>query len=182
MKIINSDDVEVKPWKNGLGFTKQIALSDDDSAYWRISIADVVENGEFSLFPELHRVLTVIEGSGMDVLSEDKTFKADFEKPVSFRGDIPIRSLLRAGPIKDLNLIYDAHRLTADVTVIKNTDVHTVERALISAVYILNGEVSSGVNQSAATGELLLASEESIGLSLSTKARVLVIQVNAVAM
>ena len=46
------------PWANGKGVTTQLAKCADRS--WRLSRAKVDSDGEFSQFPGLERVLTVL--------------------------------------------------------------------------------------------------------------------------
>ena len=57
------------PWKNGQGETVEIARSPDgeglDDFDWRVSVAPVVADGAFSMFPGIERTIAVIEGSGM---------------------------------------------------------------------------------------------------------------------
>lgn len=179
MREIAPSEFELFPWKNNLGFTKQIAVSEPLSPYWRMSIAEVTEDSEFSVFENLHRVLTVIDGNGMDLLSNDKTIKADFEKPVSFPGDMPIRSQLRAGSIKDFNLIFDPSVLEASVTVVQGVELHKMMPTYVWAIYVLAGEVNYGASKVLAQGSVLMSSSEGIQLGLSSMARILVIKLRA---
>ena len=56
------------PWKNGGGVTHEIAKSEEDGAWlWRLSIAEVATDGPFSAFLGLSRILTVIEGEGLQL-------------------------------------------------------------------------------------------------------------------
>ena len=43
-------------------------VHDDHGLVWRLSRASVVEDGDFSLFPEVERNLTVISGPGFDLV------------------------------------------------------------------------------------------------------------------
>lgn len=52
-QLIARADYRRVPWKNGLGFTEEIYREPADLSlpfWWRISIATVAQNGEFSLF------------------------------------------------------------------------------------------------------------------------------------
>jgi uncharacterized protein len=116
LNIVFPDELPAVPWKNGGGLTREIArLEAEGALIWRISIADVVTDGPFSLFPGLTRILTVIAGDGIDLHSADDVKKARLEEPIRFSGELPIIGRLTDGPIRDLNVIYDATRLTADV-------------------------------------------------------------------
>ena len=45
---------------------------------WRLSIAEVDEDGPFSLFEGMARILTVIDGKGMVLESEDGVLDAAY--------------------------------------------------------------------------------------------------------
>lgn len=75
----------------------------------------MVSDGPFSRFESLSRILTVIEGAGVDLHTPDGVLEARPLEPVRFLGDLPVESRIVAGPIRDLNVIYDAARIAADV-------------------------------------------------------------------
>ncbi|MGB3148235.1 MAG: HutD family protein, partial [Paracoccaceae bacterium] len=54
-----------------------------------------------------------------DLHSADGTLAARPLQPLAFSGDLPIESRMVAGPIRDLNLIYDASRIEGAVTVLQ---------------------------------------------------------------
>ena len=63
--LLCSDLVEV-PWKNGGGTTREIAAGKmDEKTAWRLSRADVDQDGAFLEFAGLTRILTVVSGGGM---------------------------------------------------------------------------------------------------------------------
>ncbi|MGB5069213.1 MAG: HutD family protein [Albidovulum sp.] len=117
MQIIHSNQFLRQPWKNGGGVTHEIAKAmKGDDLLWRLSMADVAADGPFSFFPGLTRSLTVIEGDGIDLETPDGPLTASPLAPVRFSGDTPVTGRLHHGPIRDLNLIFDAGRITATVT------------------------------------------------------------------
>ena len=107
MQILRSDSYHQVPWRNGLGQTAEILSFPDGAADfgWRISMAPVVANGAFSLFPGIDRVLTVIEGHGLRLALGDAPPVTLTGAPVAFPGDIPCYATLTAGPITDLNVM-----------------------------------------------------------------------------
>lgn len=116
MKLIRIDDIAPAPWKNGGGVTREIALcADDTDMVWRLSVADVECAGPFSHFPGMKRVLTVIEGAGLDLRHEGGVIGARPGVPVRFDGDIEIGCDLVLGPVRDFNLIFDPARGAMDV-------------------------------------------------------------------
>lgn len=118
-RIIRAADLVATPWKNSGGLTREIASHDAGGAlHWRLSIADVDKDGPFSAFPGLSRILTVIEGHGMDLHTPTETLAARPLQPLAFAGDVPVQGALRDGPVRNFNLIYDANHVTPTVTVL----------------------------------------------------------------
>ena len=118
-RILNPDEFQTNPWKNGGGVTHEIARHAVGEGWqWRISIAEVGADGPFSLFPGMTRILTVIDGAGIDLLSADGLMEARLYRPVFFPGDLDVTARLVGGPIRNLNLIYDAHAVEAAVQVV----------------------------------------------------------------
>lgn len=116
MKLIRIDDIVPVPWKNGGGLTREIALyADDGGMAWRLSVADVARAGPFSHFPGMTRVLTVIEGAGLNLSHAGGVIEAKLGIPVRFDGDVAIDCDLVRGPVRDFNLIYDPMRARLDV-------------------------------------------------------------------
>jgi environmental stress-induced protein Ves len=116
MKIVRASDLTEVRWKNGGGVTREIAVaSARGKTIWRLSMADVAVDGPFSDFTGLTRILTVIRGTGMDLISAQGKFSADLNRPVRFDGALKISSVLKDGPIQDLNLMFDPLFCDGDV-------------------------------------------------------------------
>mgnify|MGYP003460576539 FL=1 len=117
-RVIPPAAFKTAPWRNGGGVTHEIAREDaDGTLLWRISIAEVASDGPFSRFEGLTRILTVIEGAGLDLVTPDGVIAARPGVPVRFSGDIPVDCRLVAGAVRDLNVIFDARRIDAEVSV-----------------------------------------------------------------
>lgn len=130
------------PWKNGGGITHEIARKEENGALiWRLSIAEVTSDGPFSRFEGLSRILTVIDGNGIDLHTPDRTLHARLGRPVRFSGDLSVESRMCDGPIRDLNVIYDASRIRADVTLRAGPDRITTG-PYVSGFLALNGAIS----------------------------------------
>ena len=118
-KILCPDDLPAAPWKNGGGVTREIVKAEDSvGLIWRISLANVDVDGPFSTFDGLTRILTVISGVGIDLISPRGVIAAGWGDPVRFSGNLPIKGRLIQGPIRDLNLIFDATRVSANAQVL----------------------------------------------------------------
>ncbi|NTA39272.1 HutD family protein [Agrobacterium salinitolerans] len=109
------------PWKNGGGVTTEIIVHPANASMadfdWRISMADVAQDGPFSIFDGIDRTLCILEGNGMS-LSIDAcepvslTMESD---PLPFAADVSVYAVLGNGPIVDLNVMsrrrHYAHRV-----------------------------------------------------------------------
>lgn len=121
MRILRAVDRTPMPWKNGGGVTREMAIWPPGAALdafdWRISIADVAQGGPFSTFPGIDRVLTVIEGAGLELAVEGLApiVLDDHAPPFAFPGDAACAATLHAGPIRDLNLMVRRGACTARV-------------------------------------------------------------------
>mgnify|MGYP001050073115 CR=1 FL=1 len=116
LRVLRAADYPRMPWKNGAGTTLEI-LRDDaagdglEGFGWRLSIADVGQSGGFSLFTGYHRIITVLEGDGMQL-----TIDGQRSRPLraldalAFSGDSQVDCRLLGGPIRDFNLIYSPDR------------------------------------------------------------------------
>src|SRR5262245_55036032 len=98
-------------WKNGQGITHEIAREPaaGDALLWRLSIAEVAADGEFSLFPGIDRTITLIDGAGME-LDFDEAPVERIDRPFTpfdFSGDWRCRCRLIKGAIRDFNLMVD---------------------------------------------------------------------------
>jgi environmental stress-induced protein Ves len=111
------------PWKNGLGTTFEVEIYPKNSTLaqldfdYRISMALVSEDNEFSTFLGMQRILTVINGSGIK-FNDKKIHPLDI---VQFNGEERISS----GPIIsneeniDLGIIYNPQKVTCMMKLLK---------------------------------------------------------------
>ena len=163
-KVLSSDKFITSRWKNGGGITHEIARSHlGDNWVWRISIADVATDGPFSRFDGMSRILTVIEGKGVDLISSEGVIAARPLKPVSFSGEMDISSSLVDGEIKDLNIIFDSTQITAEVTLLKGPLTKKVGVDMFGFLP-LRGRVFVGA-QLLKVGEFVLGSTATLNLN-----------------
>ena len=98
------------PWKNGKGVTREIAAfplgATIDAFEWRVSIADVSEGGAFSNFPNIDRLLAVLDGTiRLHIGNEAPVTLIPGNNPVAFAGDISCRADIPDGAARDLNVM-----------------------------------------------------------------------------
>ncbi|MFF1659441.1 HutD family protein [Streptomyces sp. NPDC058255] len=99
------------PWKNGGGVTREIAAwpegADMAGFVWRVSLAEVAADGPFSAFAEVDRILTMVEGEGMDLTVGGEARRVDTRfVPQGFPGDLPTDCRLLGGPVVNLNVMW----------------------------------------------------------------------------
>jgi environmental stress-induced protein Ves len=60
---------------------------------WRVSIADVTESGAFSTFPDTDRLITLLAGPPLVLLTDGRELALGPLRPVAFNGEAPTPSL-----------------------------------------------------------------------------------------
>ncbi len=163
MQLIRFDSLQASPWKNGGGVTREIAAEwQGKNLRWRLSIADVAVDGPFSNFAGLQRILTVVKGRGMELISPDQTLHADYAVPVHFDGGWHIHSRLKQGPIRDFNVIYDPGAYNAQVLVLNGPTPFNTERTANNfiALHCVDGLLTFDTGVQLQTGDTALLQTE----------------------
>jgi uncharacterized protein len=94
------------PWINGRGVTHEVAVAQvGDSWDWRLSIAEVAEDGPFSILAGVDRVLAVATGKGMILNIGGQAHKLARFETIAFDGESETLCELTDGPVFDLNLM-----------------------------------------------------------------------------
>lgn len=113
IRLLGPDDYRRMRWKNGGGWTTEIAVCPEDAGLngkpfdWRVSMAEVETDGDFSAFPGYDRTILLAEGAGME-LSFDAAPSQDISRPyepVSFSGEWRTHCRLLNGPVRDFNVM-----------------------------------------------------------------------------
>jgi environmental stress-induced protein Ves len=67
--MIDLAEIAPQRWKNGAGWTREIAIgpagSSSDDFGWRLSVAEVEADAPFSAFAGVDRCIVVLQGPGM---------------------------------------------------------------------------------------------------------------------
>lgn len=94
------------PWRNGGGFTWEVAVQGTAADFdWRLSIAEVNQDGPFSPFPGYNRVITVLSGAGMALTVDGVEHRVEPLRPFPFDGASETECRLLDGPVRDFNVI-----------------------------------------------------------------------------
>ena len=173
MQVLRFSDLIEVPWKNGGGITREIAKGMiGEGIAWRISRADVGEDGAFSDFAGLMRILTIVSGGTMQLEHAGGVILADLWNPVRFDGGLPIFARLMAGPLSDLNLMFDPQRVEATVETLRGPFTAEGSAAGICVVHGLEGRVQVG-DQTVHPGDSAFLTGETISAAPGSAALVM---------
>jgi environmental stress-induced protein Ves len=127
--IISKNAYKRSTWKNGLGYTDEIAIYPPTASLvkgdflWRLSSARIEKASPFSMFPAHERVLVVLDGEGIRMAHTFEPGEPEDindvppEQPYEFPGDIQSRCELIDGAITDFSVFTRTGELGADVRV-----------------------------------------------------------------
>ena len=109
-------------WKNGLGWTSEVAISPGDADFasgtfdWRLSIAEVEADSDFSPLPGVDRTIVLIEGAGMTLRTPHGEALLERRGQMhSFAGEDVVSCRLIGGACRDFNVMVRRGRLAAKV-------------------------------------------------------------------
>ncbi len=131
MQTILLADLPAQPWRNGAGVTRLIASGRADSSTvnptaasdafdWRISLADIREDGPFSVFPGIDRCAVLLGDGRINLSSPTDAFYLQPLQPMSFAGETALhaRCDLNTSMPRILNLMVRRHTMRSEVRVI----------------------------------------------------------------
>jgi environmental stress-induced protein Ves len=138
----NVHDLPAMPWKNGGGVTREIVcqpigagMGDFD---WRVSIAQIASDGPFSIFPGVDRIITLLNGRGVHLQSQDGQVDHLLNVPLApfvFTGEDSIHARLLTGNCHDFNVMTRRAVCSASLKVIRSAcDVPAASHGLLMAV------------------------------------------------
>ncbi|WP_165185660.1 HutD/Ves family protein [Caulobacter soli] len=177
MQILRAADRVATPWKNGGGVTREVAAwppgAGMDDFDWRVSLADVAADGPFSAFPDVDRVLTVIDGEGLVLELEGQETLLQTGAPFAFPGEARVIARLTAGPIRDLNVMVRRGAWSARVEPWRGEPLATSDGP--SLVVLLED-----AEDFAALDVVLLDANETVTLDLPPTTRALTVALRAI--
>jgi environmental stress-induced protein Ves len=108
-RIIRSNTYQRERWRNGHGWTREIARDPAEAPWnWRLSIAEIEEDAPFSRFDGVDRELVLLSGNGL-ALHFDDGVEQVLSPPhdrVRFAGERAVDGRLVDGPTQDFNLMW----------------------------------------------------------------------------
>ena len=141
MEYFDIRKMPVNLWRNGAGEKREICCFPPATRdfHWRASIASIAGNGEFSLFPGVERVITLLEG-GEVMLEGVNAFTHTLKRhqPFTFAGDSVVKATLSEGQMSmDLNIMTRRDRCKAKVRVADRTFTTFGSRG--GVVFVISG-------------------------------------------
>ncbi|MBV1940424.1 HutD family protein [Streptomyces sp. BV286] len=143
------------PWKNRGGTTREVASGTVQAAMapaeitdgfdWRVSVADVEAGGSFSAFPGIDRVITLVEGEGMVLTVDGTPHPVRPLSPFAFPGDAATVCQLKAGAVRNMNVMTRRSRATAHVRIITVAAAQGAELTCAANETLLVMAVAEGI-------------------------------------
>lgn len=117
-RVIPANEYRRVRWKNGTGWTREIArMPDREDWDWRLSIAEIEQDGPFSVFPGIERELVLIRGNGLRLRFEGGEAR-ELQPPhdrIRFAGERMVSGELLDGPTHDFNLMWRRDTIAAEL-------------------------------------------------------------------
>ena len=124
-------ELDAKPWKNGGGSTRDLAAAPPNSTLadfeWRVSIAEVAADGPFSAFPDIDRVIMLVDGAEMILDVDGMTHRLNPFDTLAFAGEATVLGAVPSGPTRDLNLMIRRQSATGSMHAVDVAEMHEVE-------------------------------------------------------
>lgn len=117
-RVISANEYRRERWKNGHGWTREIVrVPDHDHWDWRLSIAEIEQDADFSAFPGIERELVLVRGNGVRLRFQDGEVH-ELHPPherMRFVGERGVRGELLDGPTHDFNLMWRREAIAAEL-------------------------------------------------------------------
>jgi len=146
LTVISPEKFKTVPWKNGLGETIEVAINEGgtiEDFEWRLSMASVIEDGQFSNFNGYTRNLILIDGEGISLQHNDNKIDklTSLLDIATFDGGNKTVGNLHSGDITDFNIITKTETTKVKVVAEHKLDNYTLEQADHCFIYSLYREI-----------------------------------------
>ncbi len=168
-RVIPANTYRRERWKNGSGWTREIARSAGSGDWsWRLSIAEIEDDAPFSTFAGVDRELVLLTGNGLRLSFADgaqHTLLPPHDR-LRFAGERVALGTLVDGPTQDFNLMWRRDAIDAQLwhRPLVGPMVVFVEPGSIWAIHLVAGQARfadhSGLPGLAAADTALLIGQE----------------------
>ncbi len=135
--MVNLDSVAPTPWRNGGGMTRELVAWPSAADWaWRLSVAEVVAGGPFSVFEGVERWFAVLQGAGvrLDVAGTQHRLTAE-SPPLRFDGGVATDCALLGGATQDLNLMLRTGRASGTMQRVQGQLARQLDAPVFIATY-----------------------------------------------
>ncbi len=117
-RVVAANEYRRERWKNGTGWTREIVRVPGHGEWdWRLSVAEIEQDGPFSAFPGVDRELVLLRGNGLRLRFEDgetRVLHPPHER-LRFDGVRAVSGELLDGPTHDFNLMWRRDAVAAEL-------------------------------------------------------------------
>lgn len=133
-RLYNAQSFKLMPWKNGGGQSTELFRlenpQEDGQFFFRLSCADIFQDGPFSLYPGIDRTLVLLSSNGIKLKFPDHEKKlTKIGDLINFPGETAIACQLLMGPSQDFNVMVDRRWGRATVIIYPSQSSETFFRA-----------------------------------------------------
>lgn len=173
----------VAPWRNGGGQTSEIAVAPVAPANadfdWRLSIARIDRDGEFSAYPGVDRLLMPLSGGGLVLVVDEVRQSIPRFEVIPFAGEARVSAVGVTAPSLDLNVMVHREFGTASLSceAVEGTRLVGNRSGEVTAIIALDGALR--VNGERLESEDAVLSEEAETIEVEGTGRIAVACVRA---
>jgi len=150
LNVISPAQFKQIPWKNGQGTTTELAINEGGTLTdfnWRLSIASVKADGNFSDFSGYWRNLVLISGGGIalqhSLNDKNKTdHLTELLQVSSFDGGSKTQGKLLSGHINDFNIMTKTESYKAEVSTYSQKEIVRIKPCDLCFVYSITAELT----------------------------------------
>ncbi len=158
MEIIRYAELKPQPWRNGGGVTREVRHHraggvPGDGWDWRISIAELSKAGDFSAFPGMDRVLTVIDGELLQLRVDGAEHLLEKYRPFRFSGGADSAAALPTGDIRNLNVMTRTGAFKGYTSIVELSKKRAQPVFAGQLGILLQGQATAGTDSAAAASE-----------------------------
>lgn len=147
-EIVEIATISGSPWRNGRGHTRQIAGEPSPAGehstdfLWRLSQAELERDADFSLFPGMDRVFTLLTPGPVSLTIDDELMTVSQGDTQNFPGEAKVSVALRKGrPEKALNLML-ARGHKGEVRVLRFPGSLSLPADFVVAIIVVDGTLT----------------------------------------
>ncbi len=153
LKLLRAAAYRAMPWRNGKGITLEIARDPAAGEHftWRVSLADITQDGPFSAYPGYRRALVLVSGEDLRLKfpRHGTQHLSSARRGARFEGEWTTECSIPQGPCTDLSLIVHRGSGVSPACIVRAPSVLAVASRrtlalpadLYSALFILAGTV-----------------------------------------